>query len=77
MMPVKARVRATGKNGYVVKVEGIGEDGKEAARYSSAKQQNTSPELCARQCAGAYVKGYNQAVQDVCELLRQAITEVT
>lgn len=62
MKKIRALVRATGGGRYAVKVEGIGNDGHEVVTYK--KMTITDPERCARHCAGAYVKGYNQAVED-------------
>lgn len=73
MKRIKARVRAGGNGSYMVKVEGLGRDGDEVARYTKSDQVAT--EQCARASAGAFVRGYNQAVMDVTEAIKEAIVE--
>jgi hypothetical protein len=75
MKQILAKIRPVGKKTYTVIIEGIDRDGQEQARYQ-AEFADITPELCARKCAGAYTKGYNDAVHHVTlqieEQLKQA-----
>lgn len=66
MRLIKAKVKPVGKKTYRVVVEGLATSPQEKAEY---KGEQLDPEITARQNAGAYVKGYNQAVDDVLDVI--------
>lgn len=73
MRPIKAKVKPVGKKTYKVIIEGLDTAPLEKAEYSG---EQPDPEITARQNAGAYVKGYNQALADVAEALETQLEQM-